>query len=211
LVLSQLTFGGLLVLCVVLIPRFALEADEGGVSNYGVNDLTVVPFSVAFVLSAALLLRTGRSLRPAVGLRRAGLGFEAVAWLQVLVALSTYPYKLDLVLADVHLGSAILYFGAELALVVWLVLAVSPSRWHTALGAWWFAGLAVTVATLLGFLHVLLVGQAMMATGFAAVTIAVVRAEQQSPRRALPPAAPGDRPAPALRSVPAGRSGRRRR
>ena len=182
-VLSQLMLGGFLALCVVVTPRFVLGANEGGVSNYGVHGSTVIPYTLAFVGSAGFLFLAGRGLRYTNGFGRAAFGFEVVALMLVVVLVSTYPYKIDATLADVHLGAAILLFCAELPLVGGLAFALRSKRrqvmvwlaWLGALG--WLSGAVIAVVTLLGFTHILFVGQAVMSAGFAVVLIASLQTE----------------------------------
>ena len=68
LVLSQLSFFGLLAICVAIEPHFVVERDEGGVSNFGVAAGTRVPYSLAFLLCAVFLVRAAQDLpcRPTV-------------------------------------------------------------------------------------------------------------------------------------------------
>ena len=182
-VLSQLTLGVFLAVCVLLMPRFAFGAREGGVSNYGVHVATVIPYTVAFVSSASFLFLAGRRLRYTNGLQCAALGFEVVALMLVVVLVSTYPYKIDGTLADVHLGAAIGLFCAELPLVAWLASFVSSHPWRVVV--WlgrlaalsWLVGAVMAVVTLLGFIHLLFLGQAVMSAGFAVVVIASLQAE----------------------------------
>ncbi len=189
-VVSQLTLGGFLALCVLVTPRFAFAANEGGVSNYGVHGATVIPYTLAFVGSASFLFLAGRALRYTDGLGRAALGFEVVALMLGVVLVSTYPYKIDRTLADVHLGAAIGLFCAELPLVAGLAFALSSKSrqvivwlgWLGALG--WLTGAAVAALTVLGFIHLLFLGQAVMSAGFAAVLVTSLQAEV-TPRRTM--------------------------
>jgi hypothetical protein len=43
--------------CVAILPHFLFERNEGGISNYGIHASTAVFYTLAFSLSAGLLLR----------------------------------------------------------------------------------------------------------------------------------------------------------
>lgn len=174
LALSQLALGGFLLVCMVITPKFLLESNEGGVSNYGVHADTVVPYTLAFSLCSLFLWRSGRAIPPTIRFYRAvRRSFAVMAWLFLLVLVSTYPYKLSPVLDKVHVASAIVLAIAELVILSCMTFLWYPRRWHTVLWLFWFAGFTVSVATVLGALHVLLVGQAATAAGFAALTLTI--------------------------------------
>jgi hypothetical protein len=179
LVLSQVCFGALLGLCVLIDPRYLLESNEGGVSNYGTRADTVVFYTVAFVSCAALLWRAAHRLPMTVRSARATrTGLEVVAGLLLGVLVSTYPYKLAPVLGEAHLVVSVLLFSVEMALVTWLMLVVNRSPLHSAAFSLALAGFALSGASTLGVLHVLLVGEATMEAGFAASTLLVCSAPQ---------------------------------
>jgi len=90
LALSQIVFGVNILICILLIPRYFLDLDQGGVSNYGTEPFTNLLFTIGF-LSAALgalyattYYRLSRSLK---------IGVTALSLSYLLVMLSTYAYK----------------------------------------------------------------------------------------------------------------------
>jgi hypothetical protein len=189
LVASQAALCGSIGVCVLIDPTTVLGADEGGVSNFGVHAATVVPYSLGFVLGAALLAASGRILGRATGVRAvAGRGFEVVAGLLAAVLVSTYPYRLDVAWRDVHLAAAAGLFVAEAVLLVWLVSTVSSRRWHLVPAAVWLTGFVVAAATSLGVGHLLFAGQAVATGGFAVTAAAVTATDLSGPSR---PAGPG--------------------
>ena len=182
LVMSQVCFGSLLGLCVLIDPRYLLESNEGGVSNYGTRPDTVVFYTVAFGSCSALLWRAARRLPTTVqSARVTRTGLEAVAGLLLGVLASSYPYKLDPVLDELHLVVSVVLFVVEMALVTWLMLVANRSPRHSAAFSLALAGSALSAASTLGVVHVLLVGEATMAAGFAAATLLVCSAPGARP------------------------------
>jgi len=45
LLVSQCTFFAFLALCIVLMPGILFRRNEGGMSNYGIHTVTVIPYS----------------------------------------------------------------------------------------------------------------------------------------------------------------------
>ncbi len=178
--LSQACFAGFSGLCILIDPRYLLESNEGGLSNYGTRPGTVAFYTVAFVSCAALLWRAAHRLPSSVPSRRAtaaGLGTVALLLLGVLA--STYPYKLAPALDQLHLAVSVLLFVVEMALVTWLMLVVDRSLRRSGAFALALAGFAVSAASTLGVVHLLLVGEATMDAGFAAATVIVCSSPEQ--------------------------------
>ena len=175
LVLSQVALSGGLAVCVALEPGVVLAANEGGVSNYGVRGATVVPYTLAFASCALFLWLAARAVPPALPARgRLAAGMEATAAAFAVVLASTYPYKLDRALDDLHLALAVLLFLIQLVFVTWLTLTAHP-RWpQAAFWLLWSVGFVLGGTTIAGAVHLLFVAQAMMTIGFALVTVTVV-------------------------------------
>lgn len=174
LALSQVALIGSLAVCVALQPAVVLSADEGGVSNYGVRAGTVVPYTVGLSLCALFLWLAARAVPASLPHRRGVVsGLEGTAGAFVMVLVSTYPYKVDRALDDLHLVLAVALFVIESVFVTWMAFVPCPS-WRQA-GFWlvWFAGFVLGGVTLAGLVHLLFLAQVMLTVGFSAVILAV--------------------------------------
>ncbi len=213
-VAGQGIFGSLLGLCVAIDPRYLLESDEGGVSNYGTRPDTVAFYGAAFAGCCVLMWRAARRLPtetpgptgggetdptgsaetpgPTGGAevpsRRGGVepsaraarrsrlgaapatrvGVQAVSVLLAAVLLSSFPYKLSPALEELHLAVSVLLYVAELALLVWLTLAGERNLPAVSALALALVGAAVSVASTIGVVRLLMVGEAATAAGFGA-------------------------------------------
>lgn len=168
---SQLSLYAYLLICFLLLPKFLLQSNEGGVSNYGVHALTVVPYSLAFWLSGLLLLAAGYSVnrRPAARTLRRVLLLLGV--LTLLVLLTTYPYKLNRVFDDLHIWAAVLLFVTEMLVGIWLVGQQRRSFLALALFTVQLAGFVLSGLTLFGYLHILFLAQLINNVSFSALLV----------------------------------------
>jgi len=141
------------LLCTLLQPQFLFEHNEGGVSNFGIHALTVVPYSLAFGLSSLFLALAARAL-PSKTVRRL---LYILGTLQIFVLASTYPYKLNRSLDNLHILAAIALFVAELAVGVWFAFFLRKNTANLALLGLQTLGFLLALLTLVGWLHVLMV------------------------------------------------------
>lgn len=168
---GQVCFAASLAVAVALHPGFVLKADEGGISNYGTHLVTVVPYTLAFLLAAVL------SLAAAGDYRRAGPPGRALAHLLVVYAcllaltlVSTYVYTQDTVLRQVHVGVGVVLVAFELVASLWMYHRLRSTTDAVLLAAL-VCGCVLAGLTVLGVLHVLFVGQALAAAGFAVLLV----------------------------------------
>lgn len=178
LIWSQLALVGFIGVCTLLMPHFLLEHNEGGVSNYGVNARTIVPYSLAFLLCAGLVLQAARSIRPpAPGRVLLHLRFvlHAYAGLMLLVLATTYPYKLNATLTDLHDLTAILSFWFETIASGWLFLAGVRGITTASLLAAQVVGFGLSLATLVGAIHLLFIAQMVSGLAFGLLLIITAR------------------------------------
>jgi hypothetical protein len=158
--------------CIAIRPRYLVSANEGGISNFGIHAVTVVPFTAAFVAAAALLFAAARTSAPRSGLdRRFGTALRALSAVLVVVLVSTYDYKAAVWLHDLHVDVAIAATLYESALAVGVVAAVTRDSADLAALGVQLAGLALAACSLAGWLHVLLVAQLVGSAGFAVLVI----------------------------------------
>jgi len=176
LVWSQLALFGFLGVCILLMPHFLLEHNEGGVSNYGVNVRTVVPYSLAFLLCAGAVLQAARSI-PSSGRVLAHLRSVLYAYvgLLLLVLVTTYPYKLNATLTDLHDLSAILSFWFEAIVSGWLFLAGRRDVAAAGLLAAQVVGFGLGFTTFVGAVHLLFIAQMVSGLAFGLLLIRTAR------------------------------------
>ena len=170
--LSQLSFFWFLAICTVLMPRFLLERNEGGISNFGVHALTVVPFSLAFTVCAACLWQAAHLLATKTPLakqfRTVLLGFSILLFLTLL---STYPYKINQSFDAIHIWMGIILFYAELGAAVWLTFKIVRNKSSYLLLFVGVIGFALATLTLIGWLHLLFISQMVTAAAFGLLLI----------------------------------------
>jgi len=153
------------------MPQFLLEHNEGGVSNYGTYARTIVPFTLAFMLSAGFALWSA-CLIPATSKTRRH--FRLILQLYALIFLvvmgSTYPYKVNSFFDNLHIAAAILVTCFELATGVWLVRQggkMADRIWLTVL----MVGFIAAVLTLGGVGHILLMTQGVVSLAFGVLLV----------------------------------------
>ena len=129
---SQAIFAGGLVVCVAVAPSYVFGANQGGISNYGTDGRTIVPFAVAFAGNAALTAAAAASVptMSEAAWLRALLSLLAVLLLALLV--SAGVYKRSQLLRKLHFGIGIGLIAYETLFGLWLLLFV---------GAAWFGWL----------------------------------------------------------------------
>jgi hypothetical protein len=168
---GQVAFVGFLAVSVALHPGFVLKGDEGGISNYGVHLVTVLPYTLAFGTCAGCSLAAAGRYPSADGAVRWFRSLLVVySGLLLLTLVSTYVYTLDTGLKDAHvaIGAVTVLFqtGASVAMCLHL-----RGRWDWWLLALQVAGTAVAGITLVGLAHLLFVGQAVAAVAFGVLLI----------------------------------------
>lgn len=162
-------------ICTCLIPSYLFRADQGGISNFGTQAATVIPYSLAFIGGGLLLIAAGTKVNiksaHSMGARTALL---VVGALNIAVAITTYTYKLSSELALLHQYSALALFLAELPIAVWFAFSASGSattrRWFVVFAS----GFGLAALTYFGLLHVLFVAEAVTAAGFALVCVSTL-------------------------------------
>lgn len=121
--LGQALFVLLIALCVAYEP--STLAVKRGLSFYGTDLRTVVPYTTAFaasiILSAAALRLIHNSDKAVRQLRRA---VATVVALMIPIPLT--PYNIDIVFDWIHIGASFILFGAALLLGIWLTVKRLP-------------------------------------------------------------------------------------
>lgn len=171
--LSQISMWAFLTLCTILMPHFLFERNEGGVSNYGVHALTIMPYSLAFGLGGLFMLAAAHSLSPAMkpSGREVRIVLSMLGCLLLLVLLTTYPYKISRLYDNLHIFTSILLFVTELLIAAWLVARLLSDRVNVMLFGLQIFGSLLSLFTLLGLLHVLFVSQFIVGLSFGVLLV----------------------------------------
>lgn len=180
--LSQLSFFIGLGICFIILPRFLLERNEGGVSNYGVHWQTIVPYTLAFALCGIFLARAALLLPRAKVFKRLRLALLLVAGSLFLVLGSTYPYQTNDAFRRIHIFFGIELFCLEVALAFWLVLTFCKDKQGMVLLAGQVIGFLLAGLTLFGVLHLLFVAQIMASLSFGLLLVRGVQTALASGR-----------------------------
>ncbi len=166
---GQASLLSFLVICYALIPHYVLT--EGGVSNYGTRPLTVVPYTLAFVLSALLTAYAAKLLphqpKPVNVVR---ISLYILAFLLGCVLMSTYPYLVNHFWNEVHARTFMILVSFELLLGIYLVAKIRHDRLMYLLLVMQIVG-ASLLALNLGGLHVLFAAQQVAGVAFGLVLI----------------------------------------
>lgn len=169
---AQVVFAAGLGTCVAIAPSYVLGANQGGVSNYGSDRRTVVPFAMSFGGNAALMAAAAAVVpdgMDAATWLRAGLSLLALLLIALLV--SAWVYKRSELLRKLHFAVGIALLAYESVLSLWLLVFVA-STW----AGWllWAAMLAADALCILAITRVvekLFIGQVVANLAFGAVLL----------------------------------------
>ncbi len=129
------------------------------------------PYTLAFVWCAGFSWAAARRCPTSdPGMRPLHHLLITYVGLLALTLVSTYVYSLDVVMKDVHvvIGAALVLF--EVASSVWMYLGLR-GRWDGVFLVVQLVGFVLAAVTLIGFLHVLFLGQALASLGFGLLLI----------------------------------------
>lgn len=173
---AQVNLVSWLLVCILLSSQYLLQSDEGGISNYGAHVRTVLPYSLAFLVSAWCVYRAGRSL-PVETRQRSQLVrlLSVVAGLYVVVLGSTYLYQRDSLFRDAHAMSSALLAVFELATGLWLVRTLLGDWLQYAAFGLLFTGFMLGVLTAQGWLHLLFVAEFTIGSAYGVLLVRAVR------------------------------------
>jgi len=161
-----------LVICLVLIPGFLFAKNEGGISNYGIHLKTAIPYSLGFLVAATYLIKaalaTGNKLSWQRHLRQLLICY---ATLLTLVLVTTYGYKTNVFLKNLHITVTITIACFELIAAGWLNFAFLRDKLNVGLLSMQFIGFILGTATFLGHLHLLFTSQLITIITFGIILI----------------------------------------
>ena len=164
--LSQVAFLVLVGICVAILPHFLFAGNEGGMSNYGVHTTTVAFYTLAFVLSAALLLCAARELPATKDYRPIKTIFAVTACSLLLVLVTTYPYQHNNTFGNIHTAANILTFCFEMLAGGWIALVFHRSLASILLLLLQLAAFVLLILTFIGTIHLLFVAQILTLVAF---------------------------------------------
>ena len=160
--LGQLSLFFFLFICFLIIPHFLLKPNEGGVSNYGLYAKTVVPYTLAFGLAGILNLQAARFIsgKP---LRRTVM---VVGFLLLAALLSTYPYKVNRALNDIHIYVGIILLTTEMIAGIWFGCFLARNATNIILLLILLIGFLFASLTFFGVIHILFVAELLTSLAF---------------------------------------------
>jgi hypothetical protein len=171
-VLGQIGFAADIALCVALRPHLVLRADEGGISNFGVHLETVAPYTVALGLPILLTYLASRHLASLPSVRHLRTLLTGYSVLLLLTLLTTYAYKIDTPMKDIHVGAGAVLTILEMVSSLWMCRAI---RALYGVLIFEIAGFVLAALTIVGVLHLLFLTQLMVGAAFAVILIRTCR------------------------------------
>lgn len=169
---SQYTLFFFLLVCIILNPHFLLTLHEGGISNYGLYAVTVIPYSLALGGCGLLLYRAAWHISTRSKFEtRLKRCLKIIGVLYGLVLLSTYPYKLNLFLDRLHIACGIVLFLGELFTGCLLIYHESQNLKRIFIFAVQLVGFGICVLSLLPILHLLFIAQLIFSSAFGILLI----------------------------------------
>jgi len=174
-VISQVGMYGLLFLCLVLKPHFLFERDEGGVSNFGLYKLTIVPYSLAFLIGGASLFLAARRLPSAIPMRvLLSRTLTLISVLLLCVLVSTYTYKVSAPFDEFHIAASVTLFLVEMASGIWFGVRYGRTTASLVILGVQCIGFVLSALTCFGVIDVLFVAQMITGIGFGWLLIKTV-------------------------------------
>lgn len=172
LVIAQLSLFGFLFVCFLLLPTFLLRSNEGGVSNYGVHFLTVIPYTLAFGLCSIYTYLAAREL-PAnssthTNLRRVLLCLSVLFF---VLLLTTYPYKLNQMWNNIHIYAGVVLMVYEIAVGIWLAAFVAQGYLTILILLVQLVGFILAAFTFYGVGHHLFIAESVASLAFSVLLI----------------------------------------
>lgn len=175
LLVAQLSLFMGLFICVLLIPHYLFEVDEGGVSNYGTVAKTIIPYTVGFSACGIITIWAAYSLpRTTTSAKQLRPLLTVLGLLYIFVLLSTYPYKLSTLYNYLHqvAGAAIMLYSVGLG--AWLSLFKTRSNTVLLLFAAQLIGFALAVLTHFRVIHILFIAELLESLAFGVLLVSSV-------------------------------------
>ena len=165
---SQVCLLVFIGICFVIEPRYFLQADQGGISNYGTLNTTIIPYTLAFLGAGVLMAQAARKLRMQAQLR---VTLFVIAGEYLFVALTTYPYKLNEFFRSLHeLSAQLLALSIVLVGLYWALLKYRDAR-NVGYAFVLFVGLVLGVLTMLERITLLYTAEILIGLGFGLILV----------------------------------------
>jgi hypothetical protein len=172
LIAGQLSLFGFLLVCLLLIPHFLTQHNEGGVSNYGLYAKTVIPYSLAFGLCGILTLRAAWLIpKGTASYKVVKRSLIALGIMFLVVLVSTYPYKVNDTFNTIHIYAGSLLTLLEMLLGGWFALFLARGIWNIVIFAAQIIGIIIGVMTRLNVIHVLFITEMLTSLAFGALLV----------------------------------------
>jgi hypothetical protein len=167
--LSQISLVGFLVICCFITPSVVIA--NGGVSNFGNHRSTVVFYVLAFSLNIILLYLVAKKFQKLAGANtRLGGLLLILAFLYLLVLISTFPRHISWAYSEIHDYLGILLFVYEFFLSIWLVIKLGGYKNYLILGLETLGSL-IGLLSILKIVHLLFIGQLIGTIGFGLILV----------------------------------------
>ena len=156
-----------LAVCIALHPGLVLKRDESGLSNYGIHLETVLPYSLALILGATFSYRATKLMRTderVSMLMRSMLACYVL--LLVMNLLSTYVYKLNNPLNDLHVGINVTTALFETVASTWMAYAHREDAAMLVIAGFELGGFVLGALTIAGLVHLVFVAEVLVGVGF---------------------------------------------
>lgn len=174
LLLSQICLAITIAFCVLLAPGIVFELPQGGLSNFGTFQVTAPIFSVGILLSVGLMTVASRRMSSAALV--AIVRFYAAGL--VVLLLSTYPYKINTVFKNLHIGVGFILAFYQLS-TAFVLAKINGSDFVTITGLLFMATAIITgVLTSLEVVGLLFAAQISSSVGYAILLVHSTRLKQ---------------------------------
>lgn len=149
----------------MITPSVAIK--NGGVSNFGNHIITVVPYTLSFLLEAMFIYLAAEKItkmnEAAINLVRVLRGLSILI---LIVLISTFPRHFSFTFSDIHDYLGIALFSYQLIFSIWMVANNANLR------SWAFlltqiSGSVVGLLSITKVIHFLFIGQFVGSLGFA--------------------------------------------
>lgn len=186
LVYAQLALFAGLAICLILLPHFLFESNEGGISNFGTYARTIVPFTLGFGVCGSLTIWAAAILpRSTPSYRDVRSALQILGLLYFFVLCSTYLYKVNHTLDTLHVYASVALVIWNMVFGTWLALFVVRDRINVALLCIQYVAFTLAVLTYIGTLHTLFIAECGLSAAFGVLLVRCVHKLQQRSNQAV--------------------------
>ncbi len=164
---GQALLGLCLLVCIAIIPSYFFSLDQGGLSNYGTEDKTVWLFVAGFgAASLGAFLAALTLPRSSLRLWQWRAGLLILAGLYLVLMLTTFSYKDNESLRQLHEYAALALFAVMLVEALWLRFTAAKDPLIKPMFNVFAIGFVLAGLTFAGLLHVLFSAQLLCGVAF---------------------------------------------